>query len=280
MKQLYKCSVCETPFERWSSQVTSPNPCCSRKCYGKQLTGNRNPNFGHKWTDDKKELQSKLIKDKMMTPNIRWLVGGANRGKKFDKERIHKMHGNRNKQSYLHPHSDETKRRIGKLSKEKFTQKYKDTHRLKMESLGYWIPLSEKTNWQVYQKEANWNGMLTDYFSETDWTIFGQRGMFHAKNNSDGLVRDHKLSRKTGFREGIFPELLRHPTNCQLIAHADNVSKAQTNKRDRDDISIFELINSIEMYGGQWKEQKLCIQRINEFKQGHRWSRQNSIQMK
>lgn len=82
-------------------------------------------------------------------------------------------------------------------------------------------------------------------------------------------------SRKSGFINGVFPELLRHPCNCQIITHFNNVSKAQTkvNNRytDNDSHTLQELFSKILNYSGEWKEQQLCLHLIEKYNNGERW---------
>ena len=42
-------------------------------------------------------------------------------------------------------------------------------------------------------------------------------------------VRDHIFGRKNGFVLGVFPEIIRHPANCQIITHSDNIKKSLKN---------------------------------------------------
>lgn len=139
-----------------------------------------------------------------------------------------------------------------------------------MEESGLWIPLSKKSDWEIYKKISNWSGTLIEYLTESDWVSLNGMGFFHAKNNSKGLVRDHILSRKTGFNLGIFPELMRHPSNLQLISHSDNVKKAHSHQNE---ILYNELFDRVINYTRDWKEQDRCIFLINQYYEGNRWSR-------
>ena len=46
-------------------------------------------------------------------------------------------------------------------------------------------------------------------------------------NNLDGVSRDHIVSVKYGYENGIDPQIIAHPANCQLLNHNENVSKGE-----------------------------------------------------
>ena len=55
-------------------------------------------------------------------------------------------------------------------------------------------------------------------------------GFANAKNHKTiGITRDHIYSRKSGFINGVFPEILRHPANCKLMLNYENSSKSSKN---------------------------------------------------
>jgi hypothetical protein len=101
-------------------------------------------------------------------------------------------------------------------------------------------------------------------------------GVFHNITNRTGVVRDHMLSRKTGFNLGIFPELLRHPANCQILTFQDNVKKKSSRYIDADHLTPEELFDRINTYQGQWDEQELCKSLINNYLNGKRYERSNN----
>lgn len=95
-------------------------------------------------------------------------------------------------------------------------------------------------------------------------------GSFNIKTNRKGLTRDHILSRKCGFENGLFPEILRHPANCNIITHGKNSSKGK-----KSGYSIEELFLKIENYTDFWEEQDIVLNLINEWKSGKRFSADN-----
>ena len=67
-----------------------------------------------------------------------------------------------------------------------------------------------------------------------------------------------------GYKNNIPPILLRHPVNCQLITHAQNVAKAHKERRyeDGDSINLKTLFKLIKNFKGTWEEQKECMMTI------------------
>lgn len=275
-----KCPVCKHRFNRYASQAKAKIVCCSKECYSINLktlmVGPNNPNFNNKWSKKQKVKQSKLIQSKI-TDEIKYKSGTANRGKKFSPERIKACHGHRSSESYSRPHSEQSKKIIGEKSKEKWTDEYKEKHRLRMESLGYWVPLKDKSDFEIYYQEADWTERIFDLITcKKQLRLLKKYGVFHNKNNVNGVVRDHMLSRRTGFNFGIFPQILRHPANCQILTSKDNIKKKNGRYVDADHLTIDELFDRIESYTGSWKEQELCIRLISQYRVGKKYERSNN----
>lgn len=268
------CVVC--------GKMTKNKKTCSNACKGlyqkDNFAGEANPNYGKKWSDNKRKAQSEIVKSKV-NKEYRFKAGSANRGKKFSKERIEKMHSHRTSESYGVSgvgHTPETKVEIGKRSKEKWTEDFKKKFRKTMENNGNWIPIEEKSDFEIYYKECEWVHRMFDIV-ENGLNLVEQYGVFHNKKNKNGVVRDHKYGRKSGFDNGIFPELLRHPANCDIIRHYENISKGQKGVGRKDiSITIDELFYEIENYNKEWFEQKKCIEKIKEYKNGNRWKRKEA----
>lgn len=256
LKPLKLCPVCSTEY-----QTTAKT--CSRKCSGLYHSGSNNPNYGKIWTEEQKNKQSKIIKSKV-DDVYRKKAGSANKGVKFSKERIESMHSHREASSYSRPHSVEAKKLIGEKSKEKFTEEYKQKHRQKCIELGYWVSDEDKDDYEIYVEHSEWVKPMWDL---ADKTLLETVGIFNSKTNRNGLVRDHMLSRKYGFDNGIFPEIIRHPANCQIITHSENSSK-----REKSCLTFVELCDIIEKYEDMWEEQELVLSLINKWRLGERFS--------
>lgn len=272
-----ECPICNIKFNRYLCHIRSEIVCCSKKCLSIHLKnsihGNNNPNFGNNWTEEQKNKQSNLIKSKI-DDEFRLKAGSANKGKKFSPERIKKCHEHRSKESYSRPCSEKSKKIIGQKSKAKWSEEYKIKHRKTMEGLGYWIPLKDKNDFEIYFQNSDWVEKMFDLIKEEkQLELLKKNGIFHYKNNKNGVVRDHMLSRRSGFILGLFPELLRHPANCQIIPFIDNVKKRKSRYIDGDSITIDELFEKIISYKDDWKEQNLCIKLISEYKLGKRYER-------
>lgn len=157
-------------------------------------------------------------------------------------------------------HSDETK------------QKIKDTFEL----IGRKTPEKDKNDIQIYYEKSNWICRMFDIV-ENGMIMIEQFGIFNSHKNSNGVVRDHILGRKYGYNNGIFPEILRHPANCQIIRSSENISKAHTYKNKNTildtHISIDELFYNIKNYKLEWIEQELVLQFIKQYENGDRWER-------
>jgi hypothetical protein len=238
-------------------------------------SGELNSNFGHKWSDDKKEAQSKIVKDSMdrMGPELRKeACGKSNRGLKRSQEFLDKWHSTQRDPNYIHPkHSDEAKKLIGKKSAAKFKDPdYVNKVRKIMEDAGHWTPLEQKTDFQIYYAQANWVKRMWDI---VDSPLLSEIGVFNSSKNTKGAVRDHMFGRKSGFESKVFPEILRHPANCQIVSHSFNVSKKSSRYIDRNDITLEHLFNLILEYKEPWEEQELCVSLIEDYKNGKRWEK-------
>jgi NUMOD3 motif len=264
-KIIKNCQYCFSEFSTWPS---SSRKFCSKKCMGLSFTGKNNPNYGNYWTDENRQKQSELIKSKV-DDVYRIKAGSANRGKKFDDTRIKKMHQHRSSESYIRSHSKEIKELIGIKSKEKFTPEFKKHLRQKNEELGNWIPLNQKTDWEIYKKESNWISKMFDLIiDEEQLRLLNEHKVFHSKNNRKGVVRDHRYSRYDGFINQIFPKILRHPVNCEITLHSTNAKK-----NSNSSLTLDELFVNIINYKETWQEQEICLKLIKDYKNGKRWNR-------
>ena len=271
------CSNCGVEFERYKSLVRNEKTiCCSKNCSAEQLKhtmkGINNPNFGNEWSKSQKNNQSIIVSKAMDNDEIKYKVGSANRGKKFSKERCRKM-SLAQKGVKKQKISEETKRKIGIASSKKFTKEFKENLRKKMEDGGYWIPLSRKTDWEIYKDLSNWKSRMFDFIEdENQLNLLEENGVFNSWENRNGVVRDHMYSRKSGFENGVFPEILRHPANCQLLIQKENIKKKTTKYRDADAITLETLFKNILNYQKkEWKEQELCVILIQRYLKGYRW---------
>jgi len=293
------CDECGAKLSRYTS--VEKNHFCDRKCKAKyqsrpleerfgeekaleirknaslKSSGENNANFGKRWTDEQRKVnglkRSKLYEEDV---DLRFKVGSANRGKKFSKAIRDKMSASKLGISGT-PHTEESKKKIGKKSKEKFTTEYRLKVRGTMEAKGYWIPLSEKTDYKIYFGLSNWICRMWDLVEDINQLVrLKEYGIFNPRSNIKGLVRDHQYSRKSGCENGVFPEILRHPVNCKLISTSENVAKSSC-RIAKDTLTKEELFNGILEYDRFWIEQSRCVELINEYKKGNRYDKSKYI---
>lgn len=252
MKKEYICDYCGRKFKRYETQITGKNHFCSRPCrsdYQREgFLGKNNPNYKNGSTTTKSFCECGSEKDRRSNTCKSCYTPMTFLGK---------------------THSKETKSRIGKLSKERFeNEDYKKNLRVKNEEAGRWIPLSELDDYKFYYRLCEWeiNDSQIDNFH-----LLLECGRFnpHSKENKNGVVRDHKVSRKTGFDNLIFPEILKHPSNCEFLLNRDNISKGS-----KSSISINNLFEQIINYKKEYIHQEQCLSLIDKYKSGNRYKRE------
>jgi hypothetical protein len=255
------CIICNKEFK--AHRLTQKT--CSKTCMGVMNSGENNPNFGKKWTEEEKQVASTLKKKQFSeNPEYRYKAGASNRGVKFSEDRIKAMHENRTTESYRRYPTETVRKIIGKKSKEKWTDEYKEKYRQRMEDLGHWVPLKDKDQYTIYYKDANWQGSMIEYFDDIAKENLSKFGIFGRKN-SKGWVRDHIVSRMLGYEFKLPVCVMRHPANLQFISHADNVRKGFADRRLTDMVKqgiINELLERIKNYNTIWTEQSVCMEYI------------------
>ncbi|MDA3781334.1 MAG: hypothetical protein PF487_14075, partial [Bacteroidales bacterium] len=106
------------------------------------------------------------------------------------------------------------------------------------------------SEYQKYYRQCQFKFNLSNYPNEFDFELIKQYGWYRAKNHGDnlnGVSRDHMISVKFGYENKISSEIIRHPANCQLMRHNENVSKYKNCS-----ISLEELINKIDIWNTKW----------------------------
>lgn len=262
-KLSFNCPVCSKSFTRYACSLRpgQTTPCCSSECRGKQqsqvFAGESNPNFGKRWSEDKRKESSERTRQRFVDrPELREASGRANRGKKFSLELIQKMHGHRSKESYSRPMSEETKRKVGEASSLKFTEEYKTKFNKTMTERGHWVPKEDYSPYKIYFIESEWSEGSFNYLTKTAKELFW--------SNTRKYVRDHKYGRWVGFNNKVDPRLLKHPVNCQIVTRSYNVQK-RLRKDSRDaDWSLEELLEAIKNYVGDYPEHEVCINLITK----------------
>jgi hypothetical protein len=91
---------------------------------------------------------------------------------------------------------------------------------------------------------------LNQYPEEFDFSLIEKYGWYKAKNrgnNLNGVSRDHIVSIRWGFENGVDARFIKHPANCQLLVHNDNVSKGK-----KESISQQDLIEKINTWNKKY----------------------------
>ena len=262
------CVTCELSFWCYRNR---PRKFCSRKCVVVYQKGPNNPNSGNVWNQEQRKHQSDIMFRRFAkNPELRWKFGATNRGKKFSPERIAKTHHpGRTPESYHRPSpSAERRKQISEQSAAKFKDpEYIKRVRKTNESNGNWISDLDKIDVDVYRKLAGWIERMWDRVEDPEGKL-KKFGIKHYKNNPSGVVRDHNFSILDGFDLGIFPEILRHPVNCQILTHRENVKK-----RRKSWLTLDQLFDKIVNYDNEWSEHNEVLKLITEYKMGKRWQR-------
>ena len=173
----FTCLVCNKVFTRLIGKSTKlpkrnycQNPCRlqdkesfkqewteeRKREYGLRHSGKNNPNYDKKWSVEKREEFSLTkIEQYKNDPDLAYRCGSANRGIKFQEDRIAKMHANRTKEQYSHPHTEESKIKIGLQQKknwesEEFRKKSRQTR------IDRGLISEYQDEYKTYYINANW----------------------------------------------------------------------------------------------------------------------------
>jgi hypothetical protein len=297
MKLKVKCSFCNKELEIYPSQKRYKTHFCDVNCkanfqknkqlseetkskISKKTSGKNNGMFGKNHSTQTKEQISKSSIEKYKSnPDLKFICGNSRLSKEDRKKAGRIWRSNIDYSKFIGKKlSKETKEKIGKKSKEKFTTEYLIKQRKKFEGLGLWISLEEKDDYLFYKDLSNWNDKIFDRISDKNQiNLLNEHRVFNVYNNKKGVVRDHMYSRWSGFNEKVFPEILRHPANCEILLHADNLRKKRGWVTDKDSIILEDLFKRIKTYSKEWKEQDLCLLLIEKYKLGERYIKQNYI---
>ena len=254
------CEICELEF--FVSPSKHKARFCSKICSGKARLGDKNPNFGKGLKGTNNPAYGRKL-----TAEQKYKCGSANRGKIFDEKRRKNISEGHKGLRLGSTHSEEVKIIIGEYSKvRRKDPEFNKKLRKSMEDVGHWVPLKDKKPIELYKKEANWKNRMFDYIEDPNQLqLLAELKVFNNKTNVMGVVRDHRYSRNSGFYSNVPPILLRHPCNCEIITHVDNVKKKNSRYIDSDSISLQELIKLIISYNGKyWPEHQQCLDIINE----------------
>lgn len=288
-KILVVCDFCGEEFKKYKKNLTKTN-FCNRHCknnwqkgkslsnetkkkISKSTSGEKNGMYRkHHNGESKRKISKEAKKHFLENPELKFICGNSRLSKKERYEIIKKGHLKRTSKSYSHPHTYESKKLIGIKSSAKFTPEYKRRIRKKLEEEGKLIPLNKKDDYKFYFILANWKERMYDYIKDKEQLrLLKKYGVLNVRTNSTGVVRDHIYSRRSGFENRVFPEILRHPFNCQLITHSQNVRKKVAAYKDKDEKTLEDIFFGIKNYRREWFEQNKCLELINKYENGERY---------
>lgn len=130
---------------------------------------------------------------------------------------------------------------------------------------GAWYRGNSDESKESYDKEANWIAPMWNIIPD-GIELINTHGIYDSVKNKNGVSRDHMYSKKSGHINGVFPEILRHPANCEIIFQKLNVKKNKKNSH-----TLQELMFKILDYDKPWPEQNLAVKRIEEYLNGERF---------
>lgn len=99
-----------------------------------------------------------------------------------------------------------------------------------------------------YRLDCKFKFNLSDYPNEFDFSLIEKYGWYKAKNNGDnlgGVSRDHMFSINEGYKLGIDPYFLSHPSNCKLMIHTENISKNKKSSITKEE--LVERVNNWDL---------------------------------
>lgn len=270
----FNCQYCDVEVEERKTKYDKRKRfnCSSKECIKlvKAHHGITNGMYGRTHTDEVKEAQSQRAKNTHSDISYveRYGTEKANELKKIRGDVFKKTWENPDRTlSFLgKSHNTETKKIIAKKSSQKFTYEFKERV---FYSTGLWTRPEEKTDFQIYSELSNW--------IDTMWSIAENKellehGVWHPTENPNGVVRDHMVSRKFGFDNKVFPEILRHPANCYIMFHKNNSSKGP-----KSSLTLNELFDKIKKYQGNWFEHDLVLEKIKSYENGKFWNRKEVV---
>lgn len=120
-----------------------------------------------------------------------------------------------------------------------------------------------KANWTEYQRyrhDCKFRFALSDFPDEFDFSLITTYGWYKAKNRGDnpsGVSRDHIVSVRWGYENGVDPTLIRHPANCQLLRQSENVSKGK-----HPTLTVEELIKRVDLWDKKYQRQNGRLSRV------------------
>lgn len=105
---------------------------------------------------------------------------------------------------------------------------------------------------EEYRRKCKFKFGLSDYPEEFDFKLLEKYGFYKPSNkgnNINGVSRDHIISVRFGYDNGIDPGIISHPANCQLMVHSENISKLI-----KCDLTLEQLMHKIHQWDSKYKK--------------------------
>ena len=137
----------------------------------------------------------------------------------------------------------------------------KDNKKINFRSISDGVKLSLKKGLGIkskseglmrYRQLCEFKFSLSKYSKEFDFDLIKKYGWYKPKNkgnNLGGVSRDHMYSVKEGFKNNINPDIIAHPSNCQLMIQNEN-----SKKKHKSSITFEELELRIKDWDKKYKK--------------------------
>ena len=87
----------------------------------------------------------------------------------------------------------------------------------------------EEIDKSSYRYKAKFNITLDNIEDIKGYELLQRLGYYNKDSNSKGVVKDHRLSIKTGITLKIPPNYLGNINNCEFLTYKDNITKSSNN---------------------------------------------------
>ncbi len=102
------------------------------------------------------------------------------------------------------------------------------------------------TEYLDYKNKCKFKFNVYHFPDKFDLNLLKEHGWYqpvNKGNNLGGVSRDHMISIKYGWENGIDSSIISHPANCKLMVHTDNISKHK-----KCSLMLEELIERIKKW--------------------------------
>ena len=103
-------------------------------------------------------------------------------------------------------------------------------------------------SYPIYYSECLFRFNIYKYPDEFDLSLANLYGWYSPQKNIRGVSRDHIFSASKAFHLNIDPIIIRHPANCKLMIHLDNLRKSNTCNITIEELKI-KILEFDKKYG-------------------------------